>query len=58
MARSDDQSFTKPYSEHTAAIIDNEVRKLIDAAYKHTLDLLTEHKANVRTHPIPAACLR
>src|SRR6185312_2605794 len=34
--------FTKPYSEDTAKVIDEEVRKLIEIAYKRTIDLLTE----------------
>lgn len=39
--------FTKPYSEETGKIIDNEVRKLIDEAYKRTKQLLTEKKGDV-----------
>uniref|UniRef100_A0A2K6T2P6 AAA+ ATPase domain-containing protein n=1 Tax=Saimiri boliviensis boliviensis TaxID=39432 RepID=A0A2K6T2P6_SAIBB len=31
----------KPYCEATAQLIDEEVRRLISATYKHTLDLLT-----------------
>ena len=37
-------SFGKPYSEHTAEIIDNEVKKLIENAYIRTKTLLTGHK--------------
>ncbi|HQG37987.1 MAG TPA: ATP-dependent zinc metalloprotease FtsH [Chitinophagales bacterium] len=37
-----DTTFTKPYSEDTAKVIDDEVRKLIDKAYQRTLSLLTE----------------
>lgn len=33
-------SFTKPYSEATAELIDKEVKALIDDAYKRTMDLL------------------
>src|SRR5258705_12450724 len=40
-------SFTKPYSDETAKIIDEEVRKLIDVAYIRTKKLLTEKKADV-----------
>ena len=40
-------SFTKPYSDETAKLIDNEVRKLIDDAYEKTKDLLTVKKADV-----------
>lgn len=37
----------KPYSEHTAQLIDEEVRRLIAAAYERTKDLVEEHKADV-----------
>ena len=37
----------KPYSEQTAQLIDEEVRKLISQAYDRTIVLLTEHKPNV-----------
>ena len=40
-------SFTKPYSDETARMIDEEVRKLIDDAYEKTKDLLTLRKAEV-----------
>ncbi len=36
--------FTKPYSDDTAKVIDEEVRKLIDTAYQRTLALLTEKR--------------
>lgn len=36
--------FNKPYSEHTAQTIDEEVRKLVAKAYDHTKTLLTEKK--------------
>ena len=42
-----DNSFTKPYSDETAKLIDEEVRKLIDSAYLRTKALLTEKKAEV-----------
>src|SRR4029078_6550463 len=42
-----EQSFTKPYSEETAKMIDEEVRKLIDNAYEHTKKLLLEKKDKV-----------
>jgi len=42
-----DQTFTKPYSEETSKIIDEEVRKLIDEAYVRTLKLLTEKRGDV-----------
>lgn len=39
--------FTKPYSEETGKLIDQEVRKLIENAYKRTIQLLTDKKAEV-----------
>ena len=39
--------FTKPYSEETGKIIDQEVRKLIDEAYIKTKELLTEKREDV-----------
>ncbi|MEO6884259.1 MAG: AAA family ATPase, partial [Bacteroidia bacterium] len=36
--------FTKPYSEKTAELIDNEVSALIESAYKRTKDLLTKNQ--------------
>jgi len=39
--------FTKPYSEETGKMIDQEVRKLIDEAYVKTKALLTEKKGDV-----------
>ena len=44
-----DNSFTKPYSEKTGEIIDEEVRKLIESAYIRTKALLTEKKHEVET---------
>ncbi|SFN71036.1 membrane protease FtsH catalytic subunit [Chitinophaga sp. YR627] len=43
-----DQSFTKPYSEETAKMIDEEVRLLIDKAYQRTKTLLTDKLDNVK----------
>ncbi len=37
-----ENQFTKPYSEETSRLIDEEVRKLIDKAYVYTQGLLTE----------------
>lgn len=42
-----ENSFTKPYSEETSKIIDEEVRKLIDVAYDRTRQLLSEKKQQV-----------
>ena len=39
--------FTKPYSEETGKLIDNEVRKLVDEAYVRTINLLTEKRDKV-----------
>ena len=43
-----DQAFTKPYSEETAKMIDEEVRNLIEKAYIRTKALLTERLENVK----------
>lgn len=37
-------SFTKPYSDETATMIDDEVRKMIDAQYERAQALLTEKR--------------
>jgi AFG3 family protein len=42
-----ENAFTKPYSEETSKIIDEEVRKLIDEAYERTKSLLQEKKPQV-----------
>ena len=39
-----EMSFTKPYSENTAQIIDEEVKKLIDTAYIRTRAMLVEKR--------------
>lgn len=39
--------FSKPYSSKTAAIIDKEVREWVNKAYKHTIQLIEEHKEQV-----------
>jgi cell division protease FtsH len=44
---SQENYFTKPYSEETGKIIDTEVRLLIDNAYNRTKALLTEKKNEV-----------
>ncbi len=40
-------SFTKPYSEKTAQVIDEEVHKLIESAYDRAVKLLKENKKKV-----------
>jgi AFG3 family protein len=40
-------SFTKPYSEKTAQLIDEEVRNMISAAYIKTKELIKTHKAQL-----------
>jgi AFG3 family protein len=42
-----DNTFTKPYSETTAEVIDSEVRLLVSEAYNRTLQLLTEKRAEL-----------
>ncbi len=44
-----ENTFTKPFSEETGKIIDEEVRGIIDTAYQRTLKLLTEKKQEVET---------
>ncbi len=39
-----DFNFTKPYSEKTAEIIDEEVKAMVSAAYERAKQLLSEHK--------------
>jgi AFG3 family protein len=51
-----ENSFTKPYSEETSKMIDDEVRKLIDSAYVSTKNLLTEKKEQV--HKLAEALLQ
>lgn len=40
----DDGSMVKPFSEHTAQKIDEEVKSLVDGCYKEVEQLLTEKK--------------
>ena len=43
-----DYSFTKPYSEATAKVIDEEVSKLIEAAYTRAKSILKDHKKQLK----------
>ena len=40
--------FTKPYSEDTAKIIDQEVSKLIETQYKRAIDILNKNKDKLK----------
>jgi len=39
-----DYGFTKPYSEETAKVIDQEISKIIEEQYQRAIDILTLHK--------------
>lgn len=49
-----ENTFTKPYSEETGKLIDDEVRKLVEDAYQRTLQLLTEKKNRLKNCVGPA----
>jgi cell division protease FtsH len=40
----DEFGFNKPYSEHTAELIDNEVKRMINEQYERAKSILTENK--------------
>lgn len=42
-----DLSIQKPYSEETGRLIDEEVRKLVNEAYRHTLELLQANRTSL-----------
>ena len=42
-----DYSFSKPYSEHTAEMIDTEAKALLDEAYRMAVEVLTTHRAGL-----------
>lgn len=48
-AKQSEYSFTKPYSEHTAQTIDQEVRLIIESAYIRTKNLLVERRTELET---------
>ena len=39
--------FDKPYSEQTAQMIDEEVRKIIETSFNKTFKLLTDKKSDI-----------
>lgn len=45
--REDSYEMTKPYSNETAEIIDNEVREWVNKAYARTLELIEQHREGV-----------
>ncbi|CAH1269692.1 AFG3L2 [Branchiostoma lanceolatum] len=47
LPRQGEMVMDKPYSEETARLIDQEVRGLVDMAYKRTVNLLVEKKPDV-----------
>ncbi|WP_117885253.1 ATP-dependent zinc metalloprotease FtsH [Aureibaculum luteum] len=44
-----DYNFSKPYSEETAVLIDQEISHLIETQYKRAIQILTEHKEELTT---------
>jgi len=48
-SKSDEYKITKPYSEATAEMIDQEVSKLVQFAYTRVLDLLKKRKSELET---------
>lgn len=46
-SKQSEYNFNKPYSDATAKVIDEEVKKIIDDAYTRTLNLLTDKKAEL-----------
>ncbi|KAH9327290.1 hypothetical protein KI387_007468 [Taxus chinensis] len=45
--REDSFEASKPYSNYTAELIDQEVRKLVDTAHKNTIALIEKHREGV-----------
>ena len=46
-SKQSEYNFNKPYSDATAELIDEEVKKLISDAYKRTLNLLKKHQVEL-----------
>ena len=44
-----DSPFTKPYSEYTAKLIDEEIKKITTEAYNRAKKILTKHKKSLIT---------
>jgi cell division protease FtsH len=42
-----ENSFTKPYSEETARVIDEEVSKIIEKAYEQAKEILTKNRSKL-----------
>ncbi len=42
-----DYTFTKPYSERTAQIIDEEISRIIENQYERAIDILNKHKSEL-----------
>jgi len=45
--RATKESWTKPFSEKTAEMLDEQVRKMITTAYERTRELLNKHREDV-----------
>ena len=48
-SKQSDYAFNKPYSDATAKVIDEEVKKIVDEAYERTKQLLTDKKTELET---------